>query len=131
MEKDERACKKCGSVNKISDYPVSKNIGEKKYFRHICKKCFNKTKNLRRQKVRQQVIEYKSKLACEACGYSKDTHENFTVTALDFHHNNNNKDFSIGDGSNHGKSFANIKKEMDKCQVLCCRCHKQMHKELD
>jgi hypothetical protein len=131
MEKDERRCKECNAIKNISEYPISKKVGDKKYLRHVCKKCFHKTKNLRRQQIRKQVIEYKSTLACEVCGYSKATHENFTVRALDFHHVNDNKEFSIGNGSNHGKSFANIKKEMDKCQVLCCRCHAQMHKKLD
>jgi len=129
MEND-KLCRICNKKKQFpTEFPKTKLIKGKQYFRRICKKCHNKKKNERRKRVRKQVVEYKSKLACEVCGYSKQTHKYFTVEALDFHHVYDNKEFSIGDGSNKGKSFINIKKEIDKCQVLCCRCHKQMHKK--
>lgn len=57
---------------------------------------------------------------CVICGY--DT----SYKALDFHHKNpKNKDFTICTSLN--KSWANIKAELDKCELLCANCHRERH----
>ena len=57
----------------------------------------------------------------------KKTHPNFTSSALQFHHPQNNKSFSVGDGGHKGYSIKRIQKEIEKCVVLCCRCHAEIH----
>ena len=74
-----------------------------------------------RQKVKQKSVEYKGG-CCEICGYSK------CISALEFHHKDpNEKDFSIS-----GKSISwdRIKKEIDKCILVCSNCHREIHSGL-
>ena len=77
--------------------------------------------NLKKEK---QLVEYKGG-KCEHCGYDK------CISALEFHHiNPSEKDFGIGQyGSS--KSFEKMKQEVDKCILLCCNCHRELHWKLD
>jgi len=74
-----------------------------------------------RQKTKIKLVEYKGG-KCANCGYDK------CIEALDFHHVNPlEKDFTIG-----GKSWAfeTLRKEADKCILLCRNCHIEEHKRL-
>jgi hypothetical protein len=74
----------------------------------------------RRKKLKEMAIEYKGG-KCVCCGYNK------CVSALEFHHlDPNEKDFGI---SNKGKTraWAKIKEELDKCILVCCLCHREIH----
>ncbi len=74
-----------------------------------------------RKKVKIKLVNYKGG-KCERCGYDK------CLDALEFHHKNTNeKDFNIGGTS---KSFENLKKEADKCILVCANCHREIHEEL-
>ena len=58
---------------------------------------------------------------CECCGY------NNCIEALDFHHlNPKEKDFSISD-RNIKLDWDSIKKELDKCILICSNCHREIH----
>ena len=83
-------------------------------------KNYNRVKN-RRQENKIKAIEYKGG-CCEKCGYNK------CVWALDFHHKNpNEKDFQISKYST--LSWDKIKKELDKCIMVCANCHRELHYE--
>lgn len=72
-----------------------------------------------RDNVKRQLIHYKGG-KCERCGYNKDC-----PPAYKFHHiNPKEKDFTI---SKRRLSFASAKKEVDKCKLLCSRCHDEIH----
>ncbi len=74
----------------------------------------------RRQKLRDMAREYKGG-KCVICGYSK------CASALDFHHRNpKQKDFGL---SVRGltRSWELIKKEIDKCVLVCANCHRELH----
>jgi 5-methylcytosine-specific restriction endonuclease McrA len=74
----------------------------------------------RRIKVRKMAIEYKGG-KCSNCGY------NTCYEALEFHHlNADGKDFGISD-KGYTRSWAKIKKELDKCVLLCSNCHREVH----
>ena len=67
------------------------------------------------------IYEYmqgiKNQLCCADCG------ERHPAT-LQFHHlNSENKTFTIGDAVTRGFSLDKIKKEIEKCIVLCANCH--------
>jgi hypothetical protein len=95
----------------------------RKYHREWYKK--NKEKRIRFNKAWQNeqkrlYEEYKSTLKCSVCG------EDETV-CLDFHHRDpNEKEFTIG-MVRKNMSFENVKKEIDKCDVLCANCHRKVH----
>ena len=51
-----------------------------------------------------------------------------TANALEFHHLNPlEKDFNISSSS---KPIEELKKEVDKCQLLCANCHREVHQEI-
>ena len=71
-----------------------------------------------RIRAKEKLVEYKGG-KCIVCGYNK------YVGNLTFHHlNPEEKDFNIS-----GKSFSieALKKEVDKCALLCHICHGELH----
>lgn len=71
-----------------------------------------------RKRVKLKLIGYKGG-KCEICGYNK------CLTALHFHHKDpNEKDFNI---SGKSYSFEKLKKEVDKCILVCSNCHSEIH----
>lgn len=57
---------------------------------------------------------------CSICGYSK-FHQ-----ALDFHHENKSeKRFSLS--YNWHRKWIDLQAEVNKCILLCCRCHAEIH----
>lgn len=90
------------------------------YYR--CTKCRSARVHKRRKKVKQLLVEYKGG-KCEKCGYSK------CIGALEFHHlDPSKKDFGIGSNGNTLK-LDRMKKEADKCILVCSNCHKEIHNE--
>ena len=73
-----------------------------------------------RRRTKYKLVEYKGG-KCENlhCGYDR------CIEALEFHHlDPNEKDFGIGGST---RSFEFLKKEVDKCVMLCSNCHKEVH----
>lgn len=78
----------------------------------------------RRKRIKQELIDYKGG-KCEICGYNKN------IAALEFHHiNPEEKDFSISD-SNIYKNLEVLKREVDKCMLVCANCHREIHNPQD
>lgn len=72
-----------------------------------------------RLKIKRQLVEYKGG-KCESCGYNKDV-----PRAHAFHHRNpEEKDFQI---SAYSGGLEALKKEVDKCDLLCQNCHAEVH----
>jgi len=107
-------CSSCGETD-----PAKFN-GHKK---SICGKCNNKYCQMLGRKKRKQAIEYKGG-KCEICGYDK------CIKALEFHHKDPEKKDKNW-GRMRGWKWEKIKKEIEKCDLLCCRCHREIHSELD
>jgi hypothetical protein len=119
------------------DKPVegfAKDKARKSGHSHRCKECqktlsgkhykANKKTYMTRQETRRQkhitrVNEYKSITGCIECGDTR-----FYV--LDLHHRNSDeKEFSVGELT-HG-NWEKIQREIDKCDVLCSNCHRELH----
>lgn len=76
-----------------------------------------------RQRLKQKLIDYKGG-KCIKCEYDKNV-----PSAYVFHHRcPKEKEFGIGE-KGCPRSFERCKKEADKCDLLCTRCHAEKHHE--
>ncbi len=119
------------TLNETSDYfnisisSISKYCDNK---RKLSTKLTKNARNVeavqtRRQKVKELAVEYKGG-ECQNCGYNK------CISALEFHHlNPDEKDFAISRDGN-TRSWEKVKKELDKCILVCANCHREIHEEL-
>lgn len=84
-----------------------------------CKLCAKHQSTERQRMLKKQCVDYKGG-KCHLCNYAKCT------AAMDFHHKDRSqKDFGI---SYFKRTAFNekMKKELDKCVLLCCRCHREV-----
>jgi hypothetical protein len=99
-------------------------------FCSVCKKSIaGNMRNRRRcHSCNTRIRRYRAKLAavelgggkCNRCGWSGD------IAAYEFHHSDpSEKKFAIGSAAN--KSWSVIKKEVEKCELLCSNCHRIEH----
>ena len=75
----------------------------------------------RRSLRKKQAIEYKGG-KCVSCGFNK------FQSALEFHHLDpkiKENNIAVAFARNH--SFDKIKKELDKCVLICANCHRGIH----
>ncbi len=70
--------------------------------------------------MKVKTLEYKGK-SCEICGYDK------CEEALVFHHKESGaKDFAVS-GQGCTRSWDRIKRELDKCILICANCRAEIH----
>jgi len=70
---------------------------------------------------KKRAVEYKGG-KCIVCGYSK------CLAALDFHHKNPEEKDGYGTGALKSHwSWERNKRELDKCVLVCVRCHREIH----
>ena len=75
----------------------------------------------RRKRIKVLGVLYKGG-KCQKCGYNKN------MNALEFHHRDpSKKDFTISQRANH--AWKSIKEELDKCDILCVTCHRELHSD--
>lgn len=95
---------------------------------NLCRLCKRPTRKPRCPSCETKVRRFRCKLAavkllggcCMRCGWIGH------VAAFQFHHRDpSQKDFGIGAVAN--KSWAVIKKELEKCDLLCANCHHIEH----
>lgn len=104
----KKECKKHGLCNH------SLRSGRKNSYR--CRQCAVEAVSKRCQKLKIMAIEYKGGKCY--CGYNK------CVDALEFHHlDPSKKEFTL---SGMTRSWKRIKKELDKCILVCSNCHKEI-----
>lgn len=127
-----KKCRVCDKEKLVDDFDWKiKNVRK----RNICKQCWKiyrrkhyvdnkqyyvvKVRKYKR-KTREWLNKFKKKLSC-SCG------ENH-ISCLDFHHRDRTKkEISIATAVNKGWSPKRIKKELEKCDVLCANCHRKLH----
>ena len=101
----------------------------------LCSNCHRETHTVDKDNnyviIKRKMLLYKQTCCCEECGYDRN------IRAFDFHHiYQETKSFSIGTFSkNVNRSSTrelsdSLKKELDKCIVLCSNCHKTKHYDL-
>ena len=117
-----KTCSKCGIEKPLTEYHSAGIIDGKKYIRGECKVCQRKVVKKRVKNIKEQYVTWKKTLKCNRCGF--DDHR-----ALQFHHQDE-KEHNIADMFRGGFSLENIKKEAEKCEVLCANCHQLHHSSL-
>lgn len=74
-----------------------------------------------RLRAKSYIAEVKQNSACVVCGESH-------VACLVFHHKDpSTKEGTIGNALTNGWSLSRIKKELEKCEVMCANCHMKHH----
>lgn len=115
-DKLHTTCIRCKEYKENSNFYTRKR--DNKPFSY-CKECTSIITIERQKRNKQKSIDYKGG-CCNICGYKN------CNDALQFHHlDPSKKEFALG--QNHLKSFENIVKELDKCILLCARCHVEVH----
>jgi len=110
-----KACSKCKIDKPLSEFNASSTS---------CKPCTRSYDTSRRRTFKVQCVRYKGR-KCEHCGYDK------CLGALEFHHiDPSEKDFSISNATSRKGLTPEIKKELDKCLLLCANCHREEHESL-
>ena len=104
-------CRNCGK-----EFEYSRTKGHR---RSQCNSCL--THLCQRRKKEKAVAFFGGK--CTKCGYDK------CLDALDFHH--------VGDKMESASyvimrwSWERAKQELNKCILVCCRCHREIHEDLN
>ena len=85
-----------------------------------CRKCNVDAVTRRRKKMAALAVAYKGG-ECQRCGYAR------CSAALEFHHRDpEQKDFNVA-GKAQTWAWDRIKAELDKCDLLCANCHREIH----
>lgn len=101
---------------------------KKRIYCPICLSRFTKeplpkcSTTMRMLRNREFLKKYRENQKCEICGYNK------YPEILQFHHKHKNEKIdTVCNLAKTLKSIYNIKKEIDKCMLLCPNCHREMH----
>jgi len=124
---EKKVCRKCNENKELDKYWSAGIKNGKKHLRQTCIACYRDVKKDYKKRKRDWYNSLKNNLSCDECGYSKLTHKSFSSHAIEFHHYDDNKEFAIADGIYKGYSRKKIVEEINKCRVLCSRCHAEEH----
>lgn len=131
----KKICYNCKQEKELSEFSLDKRSKDK--LQGICKICqkeyrkkhylenkedyLERTKKARKKRNEEREL-YKSSKSCKICGETR-------WWVLDFHHRDpSKKEFNIGQISS--RSMHKMKKEMEKCDILCSNCHRDYHHKL-
>ena len=100
-------CTKCGR-----EYIYRRKSG------HTVERCNSCMANARCVTLKKRMVEYKGG-ECTCCGYNR------CLRALEFHHRDpKTKKFCVSGA--HCRKWSAIEKELDKCDIVCSNCHKEI-----
>ncbi len=78
----------------------------------------------RRKKIRLKAVEHLGG-KCIRCGYNK------YPEVLEFHHRDPlKKEFNVS-SKGHCRSWERVQKEIEKCDLFCANCHREVHVKLN
>ncbi len=119
----EKVCKYCQKSYPEEAFGVALTTPTKIYRRWKCRHCYRETKQTLIQRYLRWINEYKKERGCRRCSI-------IDPRVLDFHHKDGTtKEFSLG-GFRRAVGFERIKREIEKCEILCANCHRIVHDEM-
>lgn len=101
-------CRECQRIDRKRYYDLDPD-------RHRAQRMERKKKN--QLQIRLNILQYFQENPCTDCGISD-------VRVLEFDHVRGEKEFDISMGKQRNLSWKRILKEIEKCDVVCCNCHK-------
>jgi len=108
-------CKHCGETD-------PQKFFQKNKMKSCCLKCHTLFVHQKQRDLKLKAIEYLGG-KCKKCGCTG------IPAIFDFHHRNpTEKDFSWG--NKRTSNWDNLKVELDKCDLLCSNCHREIHDEI-
>ena len=111
----EKLCRRCTQTKKRDEFYTRR---DGKALSPYCIKCSSNETRDRQRRLKLLAVAYKGG-ECEICGYDR------CVAAMDFHHvDPKEKDFNISKMKSNLTQA--IKDELDKCILLCSRCHREV-----
>ena len=114
-----KLCKYCNKYYPESEFGVALSTENKIYRRLKCKICYNNTKKILRDSQQKWLDDYKKDHKCFKCGLND-------YRVLEFHHIGD-KEFTIAYAFFNHYGIERIKKEVEKCKVVCANCHRLIH----
>ena len=115
------------------------------YFSYICTMYRNRNKEKQKEYARKHYLANKEKMIEKAKKYNSSVYErnlnyiknhlsnnpcvdcgNNNIVVLEFDHVRGEKKYNVSDMCRGGYSLATIQKEIDKCDVRCANCHRQI-----
>lgn len=109
----EKVCNTCG-----------KNLPIESYYKGMaaCKECHNDRVLYNQRNLKKECVDYLGGKCC-VCGYDR------CQGSLEFHHRDpEQKDFGLSHKRRH--QFEELKKELDKCILVCANCHREIHAKI-
>lgn len=117
---DYRICCDCKVEKPLSDFYFADKSHVR--LRYNCKSCSNQKTLEWQRELKQQCVDYLGG-KCVVCGYDKH------ASAFDFHHKDpSQKEFQLSHRGS--RKLQSLKKELDKCVLLCSNCHRETHSGL-
>lgn len=114
INSQEHICPKCNKKF------IVKDNGFNRRYCYDCVPQVPKSGAENRALIKKWALEYAGN-KCSICGYDK------CKEALDFHHlDSTQKEFNLSD-RNLILDWTLIKKELDKCILVCANCHREIH----
>ena len=78
-------------------------------------------KKVRKNAIRDWFQDFKKTLRCKKCNEDR-------WYVLDFHHRDpNEKEECLGNALKNGWSKEHLMREVDKCDIYCANCHRELH----
>lgn len=115
----QRTCSFCFTTHPLSREFFYYNNSRKDELSTVCIPCRKKQMRDRQIDLKIKCIAYKGG-KCNHCGYNRFN------GAMEFHHTDpKEKEFEISKHSTY--SFELLKIELDKCDMLCANCHREIH----
>ena len=116
---ETRVCKSCNCEKPLDEFANAGKVKGVEYKRHLCIPCYSNSKQPRKNRIKEEYIQWKKTLKCNRCGYTDHR-------ALQFHHNGD-KEANVADMYRRRVNLDKIKLEAKKCEVLCANCHQIEH----